>query len=206
MNDLYLLVADRKIHVTVESLLCRCESMLIRSITFNIVTHPKNDPGCRTDWEPYIRGGLTDHEKALVIFDNAASHGNRSSKQIQDELEELMGLNTWQDRCKAIVIDPELEAWVWTNSNTGAQILHWPSFNALRIWLRNSGLWPAGESKPLDPKEALDRALREKQLPSSATIYRSLAQKVSVTNCQDSSFEKFRSTLQEWFPAESTRT
>ncbi|MFB3133348.1 MAG: hypothetical protein ACE10K_12585, partial [Rhodothermales bacterium] len=53
--------------------------------------------------------------------------------------------------------------------------------------------------KPQRPKEAVEAVLRATDTPRSSSLYRQLAQKVSLNRCDDPAFLKLKSTLQEWF-------
>jgi hypothetical protein len=54
-------------------------------------------------------------------------------------------------------------------------------------------------AKPDRPKEAMLAALHAARMQRSASIFRSLAQKVDFGKCTDRAFCKFRRLLQEWF-------
>jgi hypothetical protein len=73
---------------------------------------------------------------------------------------------------------------------------------ALRKWLEGEGLWQADALKPRDPKNALERALLVVQKRHNATIFKQLAEKLSVKRCTDTSFLRFKDTLTAWFGAE----
>ncbi len=72
----------------------------------------------------------------------------------------------------------------------------------LRAWLMETGQWPAGQTKPTDPKRALEMALRQKHRPRSSAIYRNLAQNVSLRDHREPAFLRLTTTLQSWFPPE----
>jgi hypothetical protein len=61
------------------------------------------------------------------------------------------------------------------------------------------GYTQQGEVKPKRPKEALEQALRLARKSRSSSIFRQLAQRVSVKRCTDPAFLKFKATLQRWF-------
>ena len=78
------------------------------------------------------------------------------------------GLDSWAD---VVIIDPELEAWVWSDSPHVDESLGWKvTTPALRDWLRAEGLWEDGASKPRDPKEAMEAALRAVGIARSTSI------------------------------------
>lgn len=99
------------------------------------------------------------------------------------------------------MIEPELEAWVFSDSPHVAEALGWSGRTPdLATWLREGGFWEPGRVKPEDPKRAVDEALREARVRRSSSIYRTLAGKVSLQRCRDASFLNLRGVLQQWFP------
>jgi hypothetical protein len=72
----------------------------------------------------------------------------------------------------------------------------------LRDFLIERGFLQLNKIKPIRPKEAMELALRTAKIPRSSSIYESLAKSVSLQRCKDKSFEKFKSTLINWFPAD----
>jgi hypothetical protein len=98
------------------------------------------------------------------------------------------------------VIQPELEAWVWSSSPHVESVLGWQnSSSRIRQWLEQNKLWPANSSKPQNPKDCLVRVLRETRVPRSAALYGELAENVSLSKCADPAFMALRTTLQRWF-------
>ena len=199
-SDLFVLVADRDILETITSLLNRPKSLNIRQISYEIVRHLGRDGGCRSDWDKLIREGLVNHHKAMLIFDLDGCGGSGSAIEIQEEIETQMSRNNWDDKCRVVVIDPEIEAWVWCGSNEAAEILGWKSDGELREWLREKEMWPVGSNRPPDPKSSMRMALNEKGITPSRSIFKTLGERVGVKNCKDPSFDRFKATLEKWFP------
>ena len=52
-------------------------------------------------------------EYALVVLDRVGCGAAAPRKEIQHAVEHDLSANGWRDRSKAIVIDPELETWIW---------------------------------------------------------------------------------------------
>ena len=175
----------------------------IRSIEFTITRHLLRDPGCRRQAVPTARGYVDDHHYALVLFDKEGSGDEGAERQrIQNAVERDLHRNGWENRSKAIVIEPELEAWVWSGSANLGKVLGWnEGTGALQEWLRERHLWPAGESKPPDPKTALRQAMRAKNRRPTAATFKTLAQKVGLRTCEDPAFREVCETLTGWFPA-----
>lgn len=200
--DLVVLVPDLDLSGTVRSLLNRPESIGIRPVSFSVSRHLRRDAGCRTGAVERLREFIRDHRYALVIFDKDGSGDPRESREsIRDDVELRLSKNGWEDRCRAIVIEPELEAWIWNGSRHVPEVLGWQGDHAsLRDWLAALDLWSAEAPKPSDPKRALQAVLRKTRTPLSAKLYRRLADTVSVRRCADPAFSEFRATLQRWFP------
>lgn len=101
---------------------------------------------------------------------------------------------------REVSFDPELEAWVWSDSSQVVSCLGWRAdLPDLRQWLAENGFWPSPFSKPPDPKSAVERVLRELRKPRSSAIYAQLARRVSLQRCTDPAFLKFRHIMREWF-------
>lgn len=112
----------------------------------------------------------------------------------------------WGDRAEAIVLDPELEIWVFAQSPNVERCLGWRGAQGtLRRWLEQENLWNPNQPKPSRPKEALDRALFKLRRPRSSAVYHCLGARVSVKECTDRAFTKLRTTLCTWFPAKDAR-
>lgn len=208
MKDLLILAADADIEATMRGLLTQRQAALgIRSIKFTIMRHPNWDPGCRRQAVSTARGYVNDHNYALVLFDKVGC-GDEGAKRrcIQDAVEGDLRRNGWENRSKVIVIEPELETWVWSTSANVSKALGWnEGTRALRDWLHQQHLWPDGEAKPPDPKLALKRAMRVKNRHPTATTFLALSRKVGLRACEDSAFREMRETLQGWSPASHAR-
>ena len=199
-KDLIVLAADADIRFAMQALLSRSESLGIAPIDFNVVRHHNRDSGCRTQAANYLRPRLGRYARSLVIFDRDGCSSNSSRVDIQNRVELDLRRNGWEDRSKAIVIDPELEAWVW-GCQEALLVLGWSEeYGSLRSWLDEQGLWPASAQKPPDPKKALDAVRRRTGLKRSPRIYERIASAANFAHCQDVAFCELKDTLQLWFP------
>ncbi len=185
----------------VRGVLSRHESLGIRPITSDIYVHIHRDPGCRLEAHSFLQSFSHNYEHSLVVFDREGCGEYINREELELNAEASLRATGWGDRCSAIVIDPELEAWVWKNSSHVSNALGWGNdLQALHDWLRQYGFLGQDEIRPVRPKEALEAVLRKVRKPRSSAIYALLAQKVSLRNCTDPSFLKLRSLLQNWFP------
>ena len=205
-TDLFVLVADSQIQRTVETLLTyRRAALNIREISYEVQRHPRQDPGCRTQSVALVDTTRSSHDKAIVVFDFEGCGENRlDAHELEDRLEqELQGRGWEPDRVAYIVIDPELEVWAFgaAPGHLGRAV-GWTGTGTIQEWLVSNGQWALECSKPQNPKAALESLLLRSQRTRSARVYEDLAQRVSLNRCQDRAFQKFRATLQRWFPAD----
>ncbi len=201
-GDLVVLVPDLDIAGTVEGLLNRPESVGTRPVSFSITRHLRRDCGCRSGAAERLREYIRDYRYTIVLFDkHGCGDPGESRQSIQDDVELRLSRNGWPDRCRAIVIEPELEAWIWNESREVPFSLGWNGdYRSLCDWLTNKRLWSPDALKPADPKRALKAVLRKTRKPLSASLYRRLAETVTVRRCADPAFNEFTATLQGWFP------
>ena len=200
-KDLVLLVADGTIEATVDGLLGRQESLQVRPITFDIEVHPQHDPGCLRRASYFLRPWASDYHYAIVMFDReGCGQAELSACELEQKVKTELANAGWRERAAVIVLDPELEAWVWSDSPEVDRVLGWKDKTpSLRQWLRSEGLLAPGQVKPSEPKKALECALREVRKPRSSVYYRRLAESVGLGRCRDESFGRFRQVLQRWF-------
>jgi hypothetical protein len=199
MKDLVCVAADKNIEAALRGMLARSHALGIRDLTLDILVHPRHDPGCFHEAHEFLRLFRGQYRHALVIFDRAWDGAPASDAvELETALRQRLGNDGWAD---VVVIDPELEAWVWSDSPWVDECLGWSGRNPdLRSWLRARALWVEPRPKPDDPKAALEEALRVVRLPRSSAIYEKLAQRVSMNRCTDESFGRLRRLLAAWFP------
>lgn len=199
MKDLLCLAADKSIEATLRGLLARSQALGIHAVEVDVLVHPRRDPGCYHEAHEFLRPFRDSYHHALVVFDQAWEGAPaQDALVLEQEVRQRLGGDGWAD---VVVIDPELEAWVWSDSPHVDACLGWGNRNpGLRTWLDQQGLWRAGHPKPDDPKEAVERALLAVRIPPSSAIYGNLARSVSVERCTDGSFARFRARLGDWFP------
>lgn len=202
-EDLVILVADKQMQFCLRGLLSRRQALEICSIKAKIFQHPSRDTGCCHEAHTFLRPLQDQFQYALVLFDYDGC--GRSEKDTVDAIQEAVENNLnhsgWENRSRCVVINPELEAWVWSESPKVDRCLGWNQNRVqVRTWLRKEGLWIKGEQKPRDPKKALDASLQKVKQPRSSALFEQLAKNVSVMRCQDPAFKRLCATLQQWFP------
>lgn len=203
MIDLVVLVADTEIKVVVDALLGRPKSIGTRRILWKTYTEQYHDPCCAKEGVKYLSGLKNEFRHALLIFDyEGCGITNITSQELQADLNKELKKD-WGCRAYTVILIPELEAWVWSDSPHVDDILGWKNEPiSLRDWLKNKKWISERKSKPDRPKEAFEAALRKVKKPRSPRLYERLASKVSVKRCQDKSFLEFKQILNEWFPPE----
>ena len=202
MKDLVCVVADRQIAATLEELLLRRRALGIRPVEAEILVHPHHDPGCYARPADLQRGYRQAAEHALIVLDHAwdgvpPGSGAALEALIDEKLEDA-GMADW---AVPVVIEPELEAWVFSASPHVPDVLGWkPSRSPLREALEERNLWAAADAKPADPKEAIKYILRRTGKSRSASLFRRLTRRVNTAGCRDRAFLRLNDLLRGWFP------
>lgn len=206
MQDLIVLTADNDMSIVIKKLLSRHQSLSIHSITTTVLRHPERDPGCAIRGVDFLTRYADQYHHGLLIFDHEGSGKEQTDRTLlQEQLNSCFVRPPWDGRAKAIVISPELETWVWSDSPEVASVLRWKHQTVpLRHWLSNKGWLSKGDTKPDRPKEALEAILRLTRTPRSASLYGKLAERVSLSRCEDPAFLELKAVLQEWFRNEAS--
>lgn len=201
VRDLIILAADQDIEQAMLGLLTRTESLGIRVITHDVLREPNRDSGCLQRSPEFLRSFQYRYRNALVVFDRDGCGRDASAREIEADVESRLSTSGWGGRGAAIVLDPEVEAWVWSDSPHVAASLGWPAGNAhLREWLSGNGFLSPGQAKPEKPKEALAAARRHARKPRSAALFFDLASKVGIQRCADPALVRLLAVLRAWFP------
>lgn len=202
MKDLAVLIADKNMEGAIRGLLSRPRSLGLRDISCDLFVHPDRDPGCLRRGHDFLRPFCHRYAHALIVFDREGSGQEAVERTaLEQDVENRLSSSGWEDRAAAVVIDPELEIWVWTDSPHVEAALGWETRgpSSLREWLKQKGWLPEGTSKPTQPKRAVEEALRISRRPRSSAVYQQLAQRVSFDRCVDPSFLRLRQILTRWF-------
>lgn len=205
-KDLLLLTADKNMEHAVRGILARTHSLRICEISFDIQVHPQRDPGCLREGHTFLGEQIGRYRHAIVMLDREGCGKERAAREaLEAELEERLHSTGWETRAAAIVLDPELEIWVWSDSPEVEQALGWAGKKPdLRSALVANELLEVDEVKPTEPKGALIYALRKAGKPRSSAIYYQIARNVGLKRCTDPAFKKLLELLRAWFPAEET--
>lgn len=201
-GDLAVLVPDKNMEAIIHGLLSRPDALQILPVRHDVFTHYERDPGCFHRGHDFLRPMTSRYQHGLLVFDRVGSgQEHRSREELENIVGRRLSTSGWNDRASVVVLDPELEVWVWSDSPEVAKSLGWEGREPnLRSWLMDCSLWPSNASKPPDPKTAVERTLRHVKTPRTSAIYRRLARTVSFERCTDPAFLKLKNLLKAWFP------
>jgi hypothetical protein len=206
MRDCFFIVADANMEYTLRGMLSRerfdltlqCGSFAFDARLDLLVAVGDNDPGLFQRIESYVRPVRASHAHLVVMID-AEWAGSPGAAKIRTHIVEGCLRSGWsEDDVVAVVMDPELENWMWQDSPVIESVVGY-SGPSLRQHLAASGAWPLASAKPPRPKETLEAELRRNRIPRSSALYRKVAEKVSVKSCVDPAFADLRAALQRWF-------
>lgn len=202
MKDLVLLVADKNAQFALKGALGRPDALGIRPIEFEFLVHPGRDGGARKSGPELLALERRRFRHAMLVVDFEGC-GTELPEAIllENELDARLA-ERWDDGAKSIVIEPELDVWVWGTDNAIEPVIEWPSEKGVRQWLQEKGFDFEPNGKPVRPKEALEAALRLPNLPRSSALYQKIAEKISLRRCSDKAFLRLRKQLTNWFPRE----
>lgn len=211
MRDCIFLLADKNMQAAFEGFLTRQgfhQSLCCGAFDFDprqdiVVAAGDNDPGLYTRGHELLRPYQTTHRHAVVVLD-AEWEGSPGKDAITQHISEQIKVTGWAEAAiQVIVIDPELENWIWQQNDHVARGLGFGNCTELMADPDLQQAWPNGQTKPSSPKEILESLLQKKRIPRSSAIYKQITSKVSVRQCQDTAFQLMADTLRVWFPQEN---
>lgn len=211
MRDLVVFVADLTMEKAIETFLTRPDfhrphNLHVRPFDFDprtdLIRIPGNDAGVFTKGHEWVRDFGRGYRHAVLVFDREYGT-DADATALRNDLCARVCATGWDlNRFCVVVIDPELEAWIWQRNQRVAAPLKFESVADMVAAVRAAGLeWGDGQAKPLRPKEALQAVVRQRGLGWSSAIHRSIIAGVSLVGCQDPAFVELRGALQGWFPA-----
>jgi hypothetical protein len=200
-RDLIALVADKDARLALSGILSQHRRLGIRAVDFAIDQHPQHDSGCRVDGVNFLRSAVRLFKHAILMFDHkGCGLEDVSGAELACRIEDELRFSGWEDRARVIVIEPELDIWIWSESPHVAEALGWESRECeLKEWLARNGWLEEGQIKPRHPKGALACALRKVNKVHSSAIFGEIACKVSLGRCEDRAFAALKDSLQKWF-------
>ena len=206
MKDLVVLVADSDQKALIETFINRLiRTNVISTITFEVIKNPMRDSGNFNDSPDFLRHYIRNFRFAIVLFDfegsgAEAKFNNRTDAE--SNLEKRLVRNGWKNKSAVIVIEPEIEIWLWAKKYSVAHAIGWKEKEQgfpLHRWLEINGWLSPAKTKPSRPKEYYEEVLKRINVPRSSSIFSKIADSVSYNNCTDESFQKFLNILKNWF-------
>jgi hypothetical protein len=199
-RDLLVLVADKNMRACFEAALNRPQALGIRPIDFEIKVHAERDGGMRTKGAAVAAMLRPRYEHALLALDYQGCGAQiTSALELEHRLDRDLH-DTWGDSGKFLVVDPEVDIWLWGADSHLEQVLGWSGQSiGIRAWLAGQGHRFLPNNKPEDPKTALEAVFREVQKPRSSSYYEAITKRISLNKCGDPAFLRARETLHKWF-------
>jgi hypothetical protein len=211
MRDCVFLVSDINMAAAFRGFLCRdrfhsslgCGQFQFDPREDLLVDGAGNDSGVYTRAHELLRPYLQSHRHAVVGLDSEWA-GSPGAERIITDISNKLLANGWNHhRFAVVVIEPELEAWIWQDSPHIASAFRYRSEQPLRHLLAGEGFWAATALKPERPKESMEFVLQRTRRPRSSAVYEEVTRRVSIKGCTDSAFQRLSANLRAWFPSES---
>jgi len=201
-GDLVVIVPCDDIRAAISVLLeGRRDGLGCAGVTHRIDRVANRDNGVRKAAE-YLRVYQGSFRFALALLDLEGSGRECAGAQkTESEIEDSLRRSGWEDRSAVVCIDPELEAWIWSDPGVLARTLP-----AIRPSLTREDVERAAQANAPGPDEdhedAFRRTLAQLNVRASSFVYGQLARKARLRTCTDRAFLRLRETLRAWFPRE----
>lgn len=213
MRDLILHLADRHMEDGFRAFFARDDwHHVLGCARFGI------DPGSLEDI--FRRGGHTDgglwqhahdnlapfrqrYRHAMIVLDADFDPHPGAESLVREISANLLAAGWPEDAFRVVVIDPELEAWLWAPNVNVAMAFGHDDFKEMQRMLAERNLWDEASPKPNDLKEARDVAAKLGGRRTAGPIFRSVFAGISrraCDLCEESGFRSLRAALQTWFP------
>jgi hypothetical protein len=198
MRDFVLLVPDKNTEFTVRGALPRHQALGIRQIDFEILVEQGRDGGVRRRGAQVLSVLRGRFSHAAMILDYEGCGAEVGPDELEAQLNNVLS-QAWGERAKAIVIQPEVDMWMWGAEVHLRSAMSWNFAEGIRPWLESQSFTFDEDGKPIRPKEALETAFKRAGVPRSSARYEHVAQRVSLAQCTDPAFLRLRSSLASWF-------
>jgi len=237
MKPLVIMTADGQCKATLRGFFERkkfylslgCGPIELDDETFDpendIVVHPGKDPGVWSDPQKVLFSTGKVYEKALIILDHAWE-GAPPADQLIERIKTLVEKEAKLEphRFEVILIEPELEAWIWQRNQQvvdafgfkGNEAALWNLFEDKSLLLDQDEeehrfvpanalggqppAWPMANPKPENPKGLVEALKSHCRSGPPSEIFSEISSHISVKNCGDEAFQLLRAKLREWFP------
>lgn len=161
----------------------------------------QKDPGLFARGHEIARRYLATHDHLVVLLDSAWQ-GSPGSRRIERDLRERLERNGWSaEKFEVIAIEPELEAWVWSDRRGLYNALSDELEPNRRASLRSSLEAAEGKEEQVGDRKAELAKLRKRLgIPASSAQFRRFAKVARIERCTDPAFTRLREALRRWFP------
>jgi hypothetical protein len=159
------------------------------------------DGGVHRRAHDLLRPYLPSHQNAVVMLDKKFG-GQLPAAIVRDQILDNLLRNGWSAECvEVVVIDPELEVWLWQRGNAHvARVFLYNGSVSLEAFLEAEGFWSAAALKPVRPKEAARLLLQRYRGGVPIVVYARIIENISVRGCRDPAFNLLAAALRRWFP------
>ncbi|MBN3035962.1 MAG: hypothetical protein JW861_10280 [Bacteroidales bacterium] len=173
MKDLIVLAADKDIEFLLRGLFPRLiRTEHIKNFSFDPFVHPYRDPGVYHQADDFLRSHSRNYSYAMVVLDRSGCGAESLSRvEIEESIEKKLFQSGWEFRACAIVIDPELENWIWVNEVRIREAVSWEFPTDIYNWLHSNNWKDPRRAKPSQPKEAFLAVMKECRTPRSSSVY-----------------------------------
>jgi len=205
-KDLLVLVAGQNDKAVLDAILKRHQSLQIREITLDVIKHPNHDSGIVNHGHELLRTQRRKYCRFICICDYEGSgKEEHSPNEIEQELQERLNGSNFIETSAVVVIDPELESWIWKKPehiDRALEVSKNDRIELLKKWYKDFDCRTSlEETIEKYPKEAFEFLLKAKKIPRSSRIYENIASEASIIQWMKCpSFEKLARVLRKWFP------
>lgn len=174
-----------------------------KSFSYDIARDPRStDGGLHRRAHLLLEGYKNTHEKVVVVLDQQFG-GELPAEQVRQDIEANLEKSGWATGSYAvIVIDPELEVWLWQDNGHVEHAVGYKGQKRLREHLADIGEWPNDQAKPSDPKASIQKLIKSNRAGPPMVVYSNIASNVSAKRCVDGAFQSMVDQLGGWFPKE----
>ena len=126
--DLKVVVADKNMQATFAGLLTRHQSLGIRPLQLDPqspLVHPRHDPGCWKDGPELLAIEHQHFCHGLLALDWEGCNSNRSADDTRLDLQQRLDRLTTPGWGTVVLLQPELEIWVFAGSTEVDRALGW---------------------------------------------------------------------------------
>ena len=211
-NKIAILVPDGAYPLVLGEILKRNRSLGIRVVAHDFIKDALRDSSPES--AELLRPSQRECTHALIVRDlHGSGWETKGAAALEEHLRSQLQDSGWPpERSDALVVDPEIEAWLRFDSahfqdmlrdrarrRRDEDLLLKPVIEEIIASQGGFNQW----GKPLNPKESFEEALRTFGIQRSNALYQHLASRESLKNCVIPSFNQLVSILQNWFPLES---